>query len=390
MHVKQTLSTYLDRADGRPSGFDYMRIMLSVCVVLVHAILLTNGHRFERENLYEVRILGPLVMLILPMFFALSGFLVAGSLRRCRTLISFLGFRVSRIYPALVAEVLLTALLVAPFVVSKSPSEYFGSPEFFRYLWNVTGHTTPYLQGSFATNPVPGLANVQLWTVPYELLCYIALSGVALLGGGSDRRIALFGATVATVAVILWDGVANDWVMPAAWGTPFAGRFLVLAFLYGVCAYFYRDVIRVSGASACLALVVVVLACPNGYFGELIGLGAGVYLMAALGVMNPPRIALLKHADLSYGIFLYHGIVQQVIIFSLPEVPSWQACFALSLALSAAVAYLSWTLVERPVLAKKYVWVRLEDGLIGMRDRLTARARVAAHREPTKRAPNRA
>ena len=43
----------------------------------------------------------PFIHMILPMFFALSGFLVAGSLERSRTLVQFFGLRALRIVPAL-------------------------------------------------------------------------------------------------------------------------------------------------------------------------------------------------------------------------------------------------------------------------------------------------
>ena len=59
------------------------------------------------------------------MFFCLSGFLVAGSLERCRTPISFAGLRIFRIFPALVVEVLLSALILGPLLTHYSLKMYF-------------------------------------------------------------------------------------------------------------------------------------------------------------------------------------------------------------------------------------------------------------------------
>jgi peptidoglycan/LPS O-acetylase OafA/YrhL len=48
------------------------------------------------------------------MFFALSGFLVAGSFERCKTIVSFGGLRVLRLMPALAVDTVLGALLLGP------------------------------------------------------------------------------------------------------------------------------------------------------------------------------------------------------------------------------------------------------------------------------------
>jgi peptidoglycan/LPS O-acetylase OafA/YrhL len=69
---------------GRPSGFDYLRIILAILVIAMHAGLTTGGD--IPEHALWTSPLRPLVKAILPMFFGLSGFLVAGSLERCRTL----------------------------------------------------------------------------------------------------------------------------------------------------------------------------------------------------------------------------------------------------------------------------------------------------------------
>src|SRR4029077_15672800 len=82
----------------------------------------------------------PIVRLILPMFFALSGFLVAGSLERSRTLLMFLALRVIRIFPALSVEVLLSALILGPIFTSISFKSYFSSSEFWEYFLNIVGH----------------------------------------------------------------------------------------------------------------------------------------------------------------------------------------------------------------------------------------------------------
>ncbi|MGH7045563.1 MAG: hypothetical protein ACREE2_04130 [Stellaceae bacterium] len=113
---------------GRSSGFDYLRLSLAVAVIVVHSASTSYGHASD-----------PLVWggpqrvlehLILPMFFALSGCLVAGSLERCSILVSFFGLRIVRIVPALAVEVALSALIFGPLLSSVDLRSYFTSLNF--------------------------------------------------------------------------------------------------------------------------------------------------------------------------------------------------------------------------------------------------------------------
>ncbi len=162
-------SERMEVAGGRPTGFDYMRLALAISVVVTHSAITTYGREAD-YNLLSTP-LEPFISAILPMFFCLSGFLVAGSLLRSKTLISFLGLRVIRIYPALAVEVLISAIILGPIFTSFGLYAYFSDPVFWRYLLNVTGHIHYILPGVFESNPFPETVNAQLWTVPWELMC---------------------------------------------------------------------------------------------------------------------------------------------------------------------------------------------------------------------------
>jgi hypothetical protein len=93
--VNYTLATRLTETKNRPSGFDYMRLILALGVIWSHSRLLTND--WGNISPFFAHISAPFIAFLLPMFFALSGFLVAGSLERSNTLVTFLGLRVFRI-----------------------------------------------------------------------------------------------------------------------------------------------------------------------------------------------------------------------------------------------------------------------------------------------------
>ena len=76
----RTILTEQQKAEGLTTGFDYLRLGLSVAVLVWHSILLTAGPAAYSGLWSEPFRFIPAA--ILPMFFALSGFLVTGSLMR--------------------------------------------------------------------------------------------------------------------------------------------------------------------------------------------------------------------------------------------------------------------------------------------------------------------
>lgn len=161
----RTLARQLAITKNRPSGFDYMRIVLALSVICWHSLLISYGT--DATAGVWGRVLQPLSLLIVPMFFALSGFLVAGSLERSKSLVGFLGLRVFRIMPALAVEVLLSALILGPLLTTASLGSYFADPVLHSYFWNILGDIHYKLPGLFQQNPTD-LVNGQLWTVPYQ------------------------------------------------------------------------------------------------------------------------------------------------------------------------------------------------------------------------------
>jgi peptidoglycan/LPS O-acetylase OafA/YrhL len=98
-------------ANKRPCGFDYMRVALALSVVSVHSVLIDYGDAFSNQFWHTWR--RPFFAIVLPMFFSLSGCLVAGSHFRSKRLFVFTGLRLCRIIPVLAFEVLLCAFISA-------------------------------------------------------------------------------------------------------------------------------------------------------------------------------------------------------------------------------------------------------------------------------------
>src|ERR1700733_2446090 len=257
-----TLAHKIIAADGRPSGFDYLRIGLALSVVFIHVPQVVYG--WDVAYSFWIPWLRPASAIVVPMFFALSGFLVAGSMLRSKTLVTFFGLRILRIAPALSVEVMLSALILGPIFTNLPLQEYFTSPLFFRYFYNLIGHVQYVLPGTFANNPFPDRVNNQLWTIPPELKCYI-LMGLMSLCLVFRSRIYLLIVTVAfNVLVFVFyhdtDEAGRINVPPVA---------IIGAFLAGVTLFMFRDRIAAHFVvfAGCLLGYVVLLWIPDGdYF----------------------------------------------------------------------------------------------------------------------------
>ena len=335
------ISERLDITAGKASGFDYLRIGLAMLIVCFHSIITTQGA--AAQSAFNRSTFGVAVLSLLPMFFALSGFLVAGSLERSRSLFVFLGLRVMRIFPALALDTVFCALILGPLFTTLPWPEYFAHPMFHAYLLNILGDIHYHLPGVFAGNP-DSQVNGQLWTVPAELECYVLLAALAAAGIARRRWLMLALFALATAYF--------EWRLAELGGMARGERLLVLCFIAGLLLHSFRDRIRFNPFLFTLSVAGIWLCLSNLELGYLIALPAA-YATVYLGLQNPRKSRLLASGDYSYGVFLYGFPLQQALVASTPLARTWYGNIALALPLALCAGVLSWHLVEKRVLARK-------------------------------------
>ena len=342
-------------AAGRASGFDYLRLSLSVLILFWHALTQPAVHNEFITFMYS----GPgrvVRDILIPMFFGLGGFLVAGSLDRVRSLITYLGLRVLRIFPALWVDVLVSALLIGPLLTTLPLADYFSHPVFWKYFLNLVGEIQYFLPGVFESNP-DAKVNGQLWTVPWDLLGYVLLSLFTLIGLYASRRRFLVLAVASQAGFVL-----GYLLLRYLFDYHTSWHFLVVVpcFLTGVAFHQHRDRIPWNGALAALSMAFIAVALLIDRRLIVLLPFPILYLTVYLGAFNPRRTWIIASGDYSYGIFLYHRALQQALWLLVPFAQSWYGNFILSLPLSFAFAYLSWHLVERNALSLKD-WLMARD-----------------------------
>lgn len=331
---------------SRPAnGFSAVRLALAFAVVVSHAFSVTTG-RVEAEPLHawtgytlgEHAVNG---------FFAISGFLVTMSFVR-RGPRDYAVARALRIVPGLVAAVLVVALAIGPAMTTFTVGRYLIDSELRGFLLRTltTLKSTAPLPGLFQDNPFH-FSMGTVWTLKYEVLCYMAVLLAGLAGLLRGRAPALLVAVGLFAALLTTNFVRPD----ASLGTTTTLR---LAFIFAAGATFHqwRDVVRLSWLAAATLAGLAALAARTPAYPALL-YGATAYGVLVVALRQPlARRAFNLREDLSYGVYLYGWPIQQTLRALYPTAGAL-VLLVVSLPLSVVAAALSWRLAERPALRLK-------------------------------------
>jgi peptidoglycan/LPS O-acetylase OafA/YrhL len=348
----QTHLTIASALSGRKNNFDIIRFIAASLVIVAHAYVL-NG---------ENPLLGPFARLTgdqmtfgtlgVSIFFMISGFLILQSFTHSKTIGHYALSRILRIFPALIVLVLLTVFVLGSLVTQLPLANYLSHAGTYDYLKTVFLFPVRYeLPGVFTDNVASQAVNGSLWTLAYELLCYIMVAIAGVLGLLRYKVIILITfillltAHLATHFTTFFSDILKLW-----WrGIGFKNLLeLSTFFVAGMCIYAYREHIKISHLFAVVALFALILF---GYFG-LLRLGMmifGSYLVFYLA-FNPAFKAhnFAKNGDLSYGIYIYAFPVQQVIFMLFGgQMDSSLLNFMLAFPITYLLAWCSWHGVEK-------------------------------------------
>jgi peptidoglycan/LPS O-acetylase OafA/YrhL len=344
-----SLGRRLEEVNGIGPSFDHLRIGLALSILFWHSFGICYGQDYART--LPAFPVPPLLGALLPMFFALSGFLVIGSAIRTASLRTFVTFRLLRIVPALFTEIVISALVLGPLLTAYPLRAYFGDPRFIEYFGSLIGRVRFVLPGLFLDNPAPEYVNLALWTVGPEILCYVFLSALMVTGAYRRPRTMMI-VTLGYAAICM---MADIWFPPARIIEVLPTKMLILAFLAGNLLFLYRDRIAFSRPLAALAFAgaIGLVLLMRQQQQELYGYPAVplfTYVTAVIGLSRLPPMPFFHRGDYSYGIYIYGFPIQQAIAHFLPHHRIWWINFAIALPIVLLFAVASWHLIEKPCL----------------------------------------
>lgn len=332
----------------KKNNFDLLRLIAATQVVLSHSIAHLG---IARPWWWGVVTAFPGV----PVFFAISGFLISAAYERSSNLRRYFENRVLRIYPGLWCCLLVTVLVTVLFGYRAAIGQGF--------LWMTAQAVgliyTPAFLASFGF----GSYNGSLWTIPIELqfyallpLLYFASRKLKNPTGGFLSACVVF-LFVAYAATRLFEPLAEIDREPIAQKLlrySFIPHFYL--FLFGVimqrCGIYRRPWVGGRGVYWITAYLMFYAFVPIEPATHVI---ASILLSVAVVscAFSAPNLSdwLLRSNDISYGVYIYHGLLLNVLVEI--GIRGRLAVLPLILGITYGVAYLSWILVERPCLRRK-------------------------------------
>jgi peptidoglycan/LPS O-acetylase OafA/YrhL len=337
-----------------------------VRLVLASAVIVSHCY-FQQTGLEEVDWLSPWLgvpvsWLAVDGFFFLSGFLVFRSLARHRDRRRFFLARLARMYPALLAFVLGATLLGIAYTTADLP-RFFGG-ETLRFLLGNLSFVKAYyeLTGVYCGDSTTLCTlNGSLWTLPWEMRCYLGLMLLSLLGLTGTRAMTFFVVPAAMLLMALWylsglQDMVHTHVPAATYWLDQSARLFPL-FLAGCAAALWRERIRLHGGGVLLLLVVQLVAAhtPFAFLTRLLLIAYAVLYLGFRPLRWTPSISRLP--DYSYGIYIYAYPVMVVVAAWWPGLSAGQLAFANLIAVLPFAA-VSWHFLEKPVLEAFRRWSR--------------------------------
>ena len=365
---------------SRRNSLNFLRLVLALSVVFSHSI--TIGH-FGSESLLDETTLGTLAVYG---FFAISGYLIAGSATR-NGVGRYLWQRFLRIFPAFWICLMVTASvfgLIAWYHYNPGLSSKCGV---HCYVFQPNGPLGYVARNALLQINQPKISgtlpggfwalgwNGSLWTLEFEFLCYLLLAALSVVGLLRRRAIVAFMTGIVWITqcvIISVPTLARTFSPFNTWGEIqlFGIRLetmrvleLVSIFLTGALLYLYRDVIPDSGGIAVLTVILVLVGfiLPIGlkipyYYSTGIGFTSVflAYPLIWLGIHLPfSKIGAVN--DYSYGIYIYAFPVQQMLVIWGVNAWGYWPYTAVTIVVVMALAVASWWLVEKHALKLKHI-----------------------------------
>jgi peptidoglycan/LPS O-acetylase OafA/YrhL len=282
---------------GRQNNFDALRLAGALTVLV--------GHQFAIMGLPTPVVIGfkHIATVAVYVFFAISGYLVAASWQRDPHPIRYMARRALRMAPGWAVLMVLTAAAM---------------------LWLGADH--------FSETPLAAF-NGSLWTLEWEILCYLVLAVLALI---LPLRIACLLATAVLLLTWRYSVLKN-------------GPELGLMFCAGVMLSVFPVRRWWLLAIGVVPLLWIVRSEP--YLVLLMTVPA---LSIWVGTCSWPGVRDVgRFGDYSYGIYIYAFPIQQFGVLLLGADRPYWVMLAISAAVTGVFAVLSWHWVELPGLSLK-------------------------------------
>jgi peptidoglycan/LPS O-acetylase OafA/YrhL len=323
------------------NNFDLLRFIFASIVFIVHSSALSLAPELQfTSNLSS--------SIAVKSFFIVSGFLIFMSYERSSNLTQYISKRIRRIYPGYLFVIFFCAIL-GVFFSSLDFKDYFTVDWLKSVFFNTffLNFLKPDLPGLFQDN-ILSAVNGALWTLKIEIMFYIS---VPLIVMGIKK----YNVPPIFISIYFLSFLYQFFIN--LHGGPFAAELSrqlpgqLVYFISGAAGYYYKDLFKkyylflVTLAS----LFFLIPSFSGMIFFEPIALAI---IILYFSLIFPYVGNFTKYGDFSYGIYILHFPILQILIQLGLFNSNPLLAFCLASALVLLGAFLLWHLVEKRFLQK--------------------------------------
>lgn len=346
------------------NNFNLLRLIAAFMVIFTHSYVFSG----QSEKDFITNITGGLIPALsrlgVMMFFIISGFLIANSLKNSKNVGSFLWKRFLRIFPGLFVCLVVVVFFFGPLFTSLPLYEYFSNSQTTHYFW---GSLSLYdfqnkLPGVFQHNIYSGGVNGTLWTLRYEWTLYLFLALLILF---IRKRPKLLLSGVLVIFFILCFAAGNGIVQII----PFLNLDLHDLATFG--CLFFLGALGMELRHRIKFNFWIVLGSSIVVFGLMRNLEIAFYLKLIVltyvtlwlaTIRLPIRVSRwFSQTDFSYGFYIYACPIGQGLSTIFGRSIDGGLLALLTILCTAPFAVLSWYLVEKPMMRLKLVGVEVVE-----------------------------
>jgi peptidoglycan/LPS O-acetylase OafA/YrhL len=338
----------LHRNNKRDNNFGFLRLLFATLVIVAHSPVMVDGNK-SREILTKIfdntMTFGGLGV---DGFFLISGYLITRSFVQSKSTTSYFIHRGLRIVPGYLVCFWICVLVIAPFVSAENP--VLSAQVMKLQLLRAFLILPPDVPGAFQGLPFPTL-NGSMWTLAYEVRCYIATAFLGLLGAYKPRFRLYFLGGVVILMLLNATGAMRGFhsLSSSLFGTPEWDVQFTACYGVGAVYYLFRDRVRLTSVGALIAATLLFVLLFSRDLGETAIMILGGYLIfwVAFKVRVLRISRIINSVDISYGLYLYAWPIQSLIIWNNRTINPFVLC-GVTLMIAGLLAYVSWTLIEKP------------------------------------------
>lgn len=336
---------------NRSNNFDFLRLLLASLVIVAHSYPLTKNKEIlmiltdNQEDFGGFAVNG---------FFALSGYFIFLSLQRSKTISNYFWKRILRLYPALFGLMIFTLVLIPILYVGNDLSSTIKN--YWHYALNGLSlyRVKYFIAGIFENNPYKGAINGSLWTLSYEFTMYLLLIFLFFIRKNKISLALLFiGFFISYWFFQTENTFARQSFLKINLDTKQLYRLSTYFLAGSIITFFDLKKINTLPVRIGLFLLIVLSFILNIY--SVVAPFTVPLLLILVGILNTTPINDLgdRFGDISYGVYIYGFLVQQIFMnyFNLNPL----ALMVCSLMVTYFLAYFSWHLIEKKMLKFKNV-----------------------------------